>query len=475
MEKTRWYKFYSEIFEEDVFKKLLDSMDKPLRVSLRVNIKKISIENFKNLAKKRNWDLSPVEWCDEGFFVKVENSEFRLSKDLYYHAGYFYLQEASSMFPVTLFDKDEYGGKVWLDMAASPGSKTTQLENLTTYRSIVIANDPARSRLRGLSYNLKLWGATNVVIIAKDGRFFGNDHPNTFDKILLDAPCSGDGMAKKKSKILKSWSPNYSQFMAKLQKQLILSAFLALKPGGEMIYSTCTFSPYENENVVEYLLHHYGDIIETQVIEGYSGTTLREFDGRKYHEKVKAGIRILPFKHNTEGFFAIKIIKTDSTPKPKNKVNVLRKTISYLPLKKERIFVSYLRKHFGIQFDVEKRHSLVQEEKEIYMIPKRYISEFSDMKIHSVGIKLGEMHDHKVKISHCFVLKYGDEAKKHVYDVCDEDYQKITSAQNIIVTKEWKTGEIIILKKSGVVIGMGKYMDGFIKNLLPRRSIVVRR
>ena len=471
MENTVWYSFYKEIYPKKDFEKLLEFLKQPQKRSLRVNTKRISIKEFLLIAQKKKWKLTSIPWCKEGFWIEREDESIPLAKHLIHHAGYFYLQEASSMFPVTLFDYDEEGGQLILDMAAAPGSKSTQIENMTGHKTIIISNEPATSRLKAMASNLERFSTSTIVVSQKDGSFFGKIYPNTFDKVLLDAPCSGDGMIRKDQSILKSWSPNDSLFMAKLQKKLLLSAFESLKPGGQLIYSTCTFSPYENENVLQYLIDHYGDILETEYVKEYSGNTIKEFEGNVYDERIKAGIRILPWKHDSEGFFAIKIIKTSNTPGTRNQPLQKRNDL-YLSQKKEQIIISYIQKHFGFDFEIPKKHVLIEKSHTIWMVPSRSLTEFSELQSPWPGMKIGELYNHDLKISHSFALEYGSQSTEHVYHLNEEELQKIMLGRDISIQENFYTGDILILRSQNVSIGVGKYLDGTIKNLLPRNMVV---
>jgi len=472
MENTAWYKFYKDIFSKKDFNDLLKFLEKDAKKSIRINTDRISIEDFKKEAEAKGWHLTQIPWCKEGFWINRDDQSIALGKFLLHYIGYFYMQESSSMLPATLFDYNEEGGLTILDMAAAPGSKTTQIYNNTSYKSLIVSNEPATTRLKAMASNLERMGTSNVIISKKDGAAFGPLFPNTFNKILLDAPCSGDGMMRKDSRILNSWTPQDSLFMAKLQKKLILSAFEALKPGGELVYSTCTFSPYENEHVIQHLINKHGENIETESFE-YSGDTIKSFEGVEYDERINAGIRIFPSKYDSEGFFAIKITKLGLTPGVKKAVQKTRRDIEYLKKKKERIITSYLKKHFGIEFDVKKRHVLVEKNHTIWMSPRRNFTEFSDLHSPWIGMKLGEMHRHDFKISHSFALEYGKYATKHVHELSDEELADILLGKDIkLEGTDIAESSIMILKKDSKAIGVGKFLKGKIKNLLPRSLIL---
>ena len=197
-------------------------------------------------------------------------------------------------------------GDLVLDMCASPGSKTSQMAAMMKNRGLIIANDHKIDRLKPLTINLQRCGVYNTVITKMEGRWF----KHAFDKILLDAPCSGIGTIRKSYKTIGMWNPHTIKKMAGVQRQLISTAFEALKEGGTMVYSTCTLEPDENEAVIHYLLEKYPQAqMEKISLELQHGKAVEEFEGQVFHTDVKKCLRIWPQDNDTEGFFVAKIKK----------------------------------------------------------------------------------------------------------------------------------------------------------------------
>jgi NOL1/NOP2/sun family putative RNA methylase len=221
--------------------------------------------------------------------------------------GYYYVQEASSMVPVKVIKpkKNEF----ILDMAAAPGSKTTQIAAEMKNSGLIIANDNNYIRLRALSMNLQRCGITNTIISLMEGRFFSKFE---FDRILLDAPCSGTGTLRKSPNTIQEWYPNIAKRIAGVQRQLIKTAFNNLKSGGVLVYSTCTLEPEENEGVVSFLLDEFDNAkLEKINVSGLkSSSPILEFEGRSFNSEVKNCLRIWPQDNNTDGFFVARIKKT---------------------------------------------------------------------------------------------------------------------------------------------------------------------
>lgn len=264
--------------------------------SIRANTLKISV----NELKKRlvDWKLKKIPWTEEGFWIYGERRDLG---NLYEHKlGYFYCQEACSMIPALALKVSEKD--LVLDMCAAPGSKTTQLASIMNNKGLIIANEVDYRRIIALSANLQRCGVCNTVITNHNGLKIKGE----YDKILVDAPCTGYGTIRGETgnsiNNLKQWNLNSSLQMSGLQKGLIIHAFDLLKAGGEMVYSTCSLEPSEDELVVKYLLENRKDakLISTG-LEIKSKTNVDGF------EKC---LKVWPQFYNTEGFFISKIKKS---------------------------------------------------------------------------------------------------------------------------------------------------------------------
>jgi len=296
--KPKFVERYSELTDIEKFRKC--SMESQTK-SLRVNTLKVSIEELK---KRLNLKLKQVPWCKEGFFIEEE--VFGLGNYPEHGLGYFYVQEASSMVPVEVL-KPKYGEFV-LDMAAAPGSKTTQMASKMKNQGLIIANDADYSRMSSLNMNIQRCGITNCVTTLSQGRFFKGFE---FDRILLDAPCSGTGTISKSPRTIIEWNPHSIRRLAGIQKQLIKTAFENLKRGGVMTYSTCTLEPEEDEGVVSSLLEEFDNAkLEKIELEGLkSSKAVTSFGKNEYDPSINKCLRIWPQDNNTDGFFVAKIKK----------------------------------------------------------------------------------------------------------------------------------------------------------------------
>ncbi|VVB81707.1 tRNA (cytosine(49)-C(5))-methyltransferase [uncultured archaeon] len=301
--KEKFIERYSQLTDWDVFKKYTLSF---LRKSIRVNTLKISVEDcIKRLQK--DWILEPILWCKEGFFIEHKQGRLDVGNTVEHGLGYYYVQESASMIPPVVLNPQP--GEIILDMCASPGSKASQIAQYMKNSGVLIANDVKGDRLAALGINLQRVGSFNHLTTLMQGEKFA-DAGILFDRILLDAPCSGTGTIRKSPKTILMWNPDMIVRLAKVQKRLILAAWKILKPGGTLVYSTCSSEPEENEAVVSHLLENVKDakMLEIDLPLKRSAPVL-EFEGEHYHPEVHCCLRLWPQDNDTEGFFVAGIRK----------------------------------------------------------------------------------------------------------------------------------------------------------------------
>lgn len=322
-------------FSSEEMQDFQQSLSRPLKKTLRVNTNKISLEDFRALAEQQDWTLWETPLGKNMFYIDREDTSLALGHTLEHIAGYFYVQElAASSSPFYMsedqLDENEY---LILDMSASPGGKTTQLAEYYP-NSLIIANEIDKSRMRQLHENTDRLAAKNVFVTNYDGRFFGN-FPETFDKILLDAPCSGEGTAYKTDDALKYWNIKNIKRIAKLQFQLLENAFVSLKVWGELVYSTCTLNRLENEEILNKLTDKYGDHFRIiSLNEDISNPLIRSW----------------PHKNNTGWFFVAKLIKKSAPENIKISKKIQKNTQGFEKLSNtaERLVKDFLEKNFEL-------------------------------------------------------------------------------------------------------------------------------
>ena len=303
--KEKFIERYSKLTDWEIFKKYTLSF---LRKSIRVNTLKTDVKSVVRRLEK-DWILEQVPWCKEGFFLEHKEGRLDVGNTVEHTLGYYYVQEAASMIPPVVLEP--VPGDIVLDMAASPGSKASQICQYMKNQGVLIANDVKGDRLAALGINLQRTGSYNNVITLMQGQQFAKSNI-LFDKVLLDAPCSGTGTIRKSPKTIMMWNPDMVKRLAKMQRQLIMTAFNILKPGGTLVYSTCSTEPDENEAVVSYLLEHAKGARMSEIkLPIKRGPVILEFEGEIYNPEVKHCLRLWPQDNDTEGFFVAKITKEE--------------------------------------------------------------------------------------------------------------------------------------------------------------------
>ena len=245
-------------------------------------------------------DLKRVPWTENGFYLPEEN---RCTKHPYYYAGLYYIQEPSAMSSAALLGTRP--GERILDLCAAPGGKTTQIGADLKGEGILYANDLSSSRAKALLKNIELMGIPNAFVCCEESSVLKREFPLYFDRILVDAPCSGEGMFRKHPAVIRAWVEHGKDFYCPVQKMLLSDAAEMLKPGGTLLYSTCTYNPNEDEfQIRDFLDSHPGFVLDPIPLkEGFVSSSL-----------LPGTVRLFPHKAEAEGHFVARLKKTGEAP-----------------------------------------------------------------------------------------------------------------------------------------------------------------
>ena len=290
-------------FNPRIVDKILTGMLEKRYTTLRVNNIKYNIEDLKKDFDNIGIEYEDIPWYKDALII-LNSNESQIQNLEIYKNGYIYLQSLSSMIPPLILNPKE--NEKILDLTAAPGSKTTQMASMMNNKGYILANELDKIRCDKLKYNINMQGVTICEIINGRGEDIGEEYKEQFDKVLLDTPCSGEGrFLLQDEKTYANWNANEVKKLVKVQKDLFLSAYKALKKGGTMVYSTCTLNKYENEEILNYALNNFD--IEIEKINIDLKNTLKGIT-KGYSEEIKNAIRVLPTKEQ-EGFFVAKILK----------------------------------------------------------------------------------------------------------------------------------------------------------------------
>jgi len=296
---------YGQMLGGQEVEQLIAAMQKPLQESITVNqLRTTDAELEKRLAEK-GFLLEKIPWAEHGYFINA--SPYSIGSSTEHLLGYYYVQGAASMLPAE--ELKPKAGDVAVDMCAAPGGKTIQLAQCMKNKGALIALEKNRERLKSLRANTERCGVENMVLVRADAtglpELIGE---NSADKILLDAPCSGEGVIRKQFDRANTISQADFDSCAILQKELMASAIKALKTNGVLVYSTCSLSPEENEYVIQYALENLGvELLPVGLKIGRPGYT--SIFGRELSKGMEQTRRIFPHEQNTEGFYIAKLRK----------------------------------------------------------------------------------------------------------------------------------------------------------------------
>lgn len=408
---------------------------------IRVNTEKISAEEFQKLVPFR---LERIPWTENGFYTDETDA---VTKHPYYYAGLYYVQEPSAMLPAALL-KAQPGDKV-LDLCAAPGGKATELGSRLHRKGLLVANDISHSRAKALLKNLELNGIGNVFVCSEEPDKLSRVYEEFFDKILVDAPCSGEGMFRREPSMIKAWLEHGPEYYAEIQKKILDAAVKMLKPGGNMVYSTCTFSTVEDEEIIQYLCENHKDMTVV------------------YSETGETGRRLFPHRVKGEGHFAAVLHKCLSEAGQPADDTAARSFTELPPFQKavdSKVWKSFCKESLNMDFSGWK---IIELEGRFYALPEQ---EDIKKKIRYLrtGLLLGEGKKNRFEPSQALAMFLKpEEAKSTLSLKCGDDrVKRYLKGETLEVSeaggqnlKGWT-----LVCVDGYPLGWGKYVNGTMRN-----------
>ena len=433
---------------------------RPLRRSIRVNTLKISVEDFLALVAPYSWQLTPVPWCAEGFWIERDDEDaVPLGSTAEHLSGLFYIQEASSMLPVAALFADGNSPERVMDVAAAPGSKTTQIAARMGNRGAILANEFSASRVKVLHANISRCGIHNVALTHFDGRVFGAALPEAFDAILLDAPCSGEGVVRKDPDALKNWSVESNLEIAATQRELIESAFHALRPGGTLVYSTCTLNRDENEDVCLWLKAQYPDAVEFLPLNDLFVSAQEAITPEGF-------LHVFPQIYDCEGFFVARLRKTQAVaplPAPKFKVG----NFPFAPLKgRDAAQLVAAAEKIGLVWD-ESLHLWIRD-KEVWLFPAEIEPLIGKVRFSRIGIRLAEVHNKGYRWQHEAVIALA--GHENTFALTHQEAEEWYRGRDVYPDST-PSGDEVIVTYQGYPLGLAKKVGSRLKNSYPRELV----
>lgn len=411
----------------------LESYNDERFYGLRVNTLKISVEDFLSISP---FKLKPIPFTRDGFYYDPEDKP---TKHPHYHAGLYYIQEPSAMAPVNVLEPKASDNV--LDMCACPGGKSVQIASYLRNEGLLVSNDVSSSRMKALVKNLEIMGVTNVLMLNTNQEEIGRCFDGFFDKLLVDAPCSGEGMFRKEPKMVSEWTPEYTQGFRVIQEDILKNIADTLKTGGEMVYSTCTFSSLENEDCLEDFMSKESNFTQVKLSKA------------DYEFATETGYgRLWPHKIKGEGHFVAKLVKGGE-----------EKTSRAYPLLKSNKAPDYFRDFMAENLNREITGHFEEMNGKLYLRPQ-YDFNLKGVRVVRYGWLLGEWNGKKFTPSSALAMGIKKEDAKRTIDFTCNQMEVIKYLKGETLHLEAEDG-LSLICVDGYPLGFGKMNKGTLKNM----------
>lgn len=439
--------------EYEAFEK---SYELPKYQSLRLNPLKVEKDNF---LKNTTFSLKSVPWCENGFYYEATDTP---GKHPYHEAGVYYIQEPSAMAPVEYLDVKP--GERVLDLCAAPGGKSTQIATALKGEGMLFCNEIHPARAKILSENIERLGIRNAVVLNETPAKLANVFDSYFDKILVDAPCSGEGMFRKNEDACGEWSLSNVELCGTRQDEILDCAASMLKPGGVLVYSTCTFAPIENEGSIYRFLerHPEFDTCEARIYEGMSEGKLEWYTKDCTHkEQVARTIRLWPHQLKGEGHY-LAVLKKEGILSGDFKGYCKNPPEVGIPEKDCMEYTTFVKENLKTVVQGKK----IRFGEQLYLIPEDMPS-LKGLKVLRPGLHLGTLKKNRFEPSHALALTLSAEEVNHSVNLTSDSYDIKAYLNGQTLNAEGEKGWYLVLV-DGYSIGWAKLAGMVLKNHYPK-------
>ncbi|MGE5351877.1 MAG: NOL1/NOP2/sun family putative RNA methylase [Acidobacteriota bacterium] len=455
--------YIASLYGKEVAQKYFDFIKTGHTTYIRLNDPYPSREALIKRLHGYGVSLEKVESIPDAYKV-LEGGEI-LGKTLEYNLGKYYIQSLSSMIPPLMLSPKSQD--FVLDLCSAPGSKATQIASLMGNTGTLITNEPQTDRIKMLVHNIDKLNLVNTGVIQYKGEWLSRLYDHHFDKILVDAPCSALGVLQKKEEVSNWWSKERVEKIAYLQNMILAAAVKMAKVGGEIVYSTCTITPEENELIINHALNKYPlEVLDIELpLKSHEGFTT--YNGVKLRSELSKARRILPWEVDSEGFFIIKMRKTGSTEpaKPLEVQNNL-KLLSHT----DKLMKNYLKdisRDFDIDENVWKDYRYLISKNDIYFIHKDWQDENLSF-FNRIGTRFGLIDKNNWAHLHSYAAQFfHKDINKNVFHLTSgsqlKDYMNGGIIRSDIATKDQQ-----IIKYGDYVLGTAAVVGNGIKSQYPK-------
>lgn len=452
-------------FLGDEFSAFLSALEGEPVGGLRVNTLKISMEEFQKISPFPPG--SPVPWAPSAFVLPPSLPS--TGNHPYHLAGLYYLQDPSAMSAATLLDPKP-GDRV-LDLAAAPGGKTTHLAALMQGSGLLVANEIKDKRVGHLAMNIERWGAGNVVVTNETPERLADHFGPYFDRVLVDAPCSGEGMFRKDMGARLDWSPEMVTGCAVRQQNILRLAAKLVRPGGWLLYSTCTFAPEEDEEVIVGLLEEFPDYTVVPLpdhpgfMRGQPDWVKRKHDHRRA-ETLTGAVRLFPHRLRGEGHFVCALRRMEEkAPSQERQTQGPRRASGMLEMDRGRVklWEAFLQDVLAVDFPVSR---LRVRGDRLYFTPEE-MPEFGYLRVVHPGVWLGNFKKERFEPAHPLALFLRKGQAKRTLPLAADGSDLARYLRGETLLSDGPAGWTLITV-AGWPLGWGKCVQGVLKNHYPR-------
>ncbi len=449
-----------------------------LRKSIRVNTLKNTVPAVQALGEAKGWQMTPVPWSPEAFYIDRTDRSVALGRDPLHLLGHIYMQEAASMLPVALLDPKP--GQNVFDMSAAPGSKTTYIADRLKGQGMVLANDVQEKRLWTLKTALHRLGTHNVVMTKKVGQWFSKHMTERFDAVLCDAPCTAQGTARKDSDALEFCGLENIEKMSRLQLDLLEAAIHTAKVGARIVYSTCTLTPEENEQVIAAIMAKFPDQLQVldPVVAGVDFSQAIA-DSNRVQDWLRANgqftsptnyplLRLWPQTYDTEGFFCA-VLQKNAPTRHKEYMDFVRLQEEFIPHARVDDMAESLTETFGTSFLLP-GDQLLQRTEHIMLTTEQTIDFRLPVENYAIGVPFCKrLNDGRVRVTNELITLRGHMATKNTHEITADELNQLLDGKDLTCPAALN-GDIIV-RFQGMNIGRALAKDGKLKNNLSREVI----
>ncbi|MDQ0552725.1 NOL1/NOP2/sun family putative RNA methylase [Enterococcus lactis] len=392
-------------------------------------------------------ELQPAPYSNEGFLGTVNGKSFL------HQAGYEYSQEPSAMIVGTVAAAKP-GEKV-LDLCAAPGGKSTQLAAQMRGKGLLVSNEIFPKRAKILSENIERWGVSNAIVTNHAPAELVPHFSGFFDRIVVDAPCSGEGMFRKDPNAVKEWTEESPLHCQKRQQEILSSAIKMLKHEGQLIYSTCTFAPEENEEIISWLVENYPVTIEEIPLSQTVSSGRPEWGSVDGLDKT---VRIWPHENQGEGHFVAKLTFHGQNPTCKEK-KVRKKRKEQLTKEQEKLWTE-----FSMDFHYEITGRLLVFNDHLWEVPE-LLPSLDGLKVMRTGLHLGDFKKNRFEPSYALALAMKKTENIPCLSITQKEWQSYTAGETF--QRDGDQGWVLLVLDK-IPVGFGKQVKGTVKNFFPK-------